>query len=149
MGMLFIPITTLSLSTLRGVEIGQGASFTGMMRQLGGSFGIALITTYMSRGNAIHRQDILAGANMEAMQQKINMTQAAFMAKGMPGNIALASAQKAMDFTISRQAAVLTYMDVFLYVGIMFLICVPFLLITKQRKQSAAATREALAAASH
>ncbi len=41
LGLLFIPITTLALSTLHGKEIGQGAAFTGMMRQLGGSFGIS------------------------------------------------------------------------------------------------------------
>ena len=35
LGLLFIPITSLSLSTLKGQEIGQGAAFTGMMRQLG------------------------------------------------------------------------------------------------------------------
>src|SRR5450631_4246634 len=46
--LLFIPVTTLSLSTLRGAEIGQGVAFTGMMRQVGGSFGVALITTFMA-----------------------------------------------------------------------------------------------------
>src|ERR1700712_4981095 len=59
MGMLFIPITTLSLSTLKGQQIGQGAAFTGMMRQLGGSFGIALITTFMARRNMTHRSDLV------------------------------------------------------------------------------------------
>src|SRR6478609_4499718 len=33
MGLLFIPITALSLSSLKGQQIGQGAAFTGMMRQ--------------------------------------------------------------------------------------------------------------------
>src|SRR5277367_345484 len=37
--LLFIPITSLSLSSLKGPEIGQGVAFTGMMRQVGGSFG--------------------------------------------------------------------------------------------------------------
>ncbi len=60
MGMLFIPITMLSLSTLKGQQIGQGAAFTGMMRQLGGSFGIALIITFMSRRNQMHRQDLVS-----------------------------------------------------------------------------------------
>ena len=49
MGMLFIPVTSLSLSKLKGQQIGQGAAFTGMMRQLGGSFGIALITTFYGK----------------------------------------------------------------------------------------------------
>ncbi|MDZ4329213.1 MAG: DHA2 family efflux MFS transporter permease subunit, partial [Flavobacterium sp.] len=43
LGLLFVPISTLSLSTLKGKSIGEGAAFTGMMRQLGGSFGIAII----------------------------------------------------------------------------------------------------------
>ena len=60
MGMLFIPITTLSLSTLKGQQIGQGAAFTGMMRQLGGSFGIALVTTFMARQNMVHRSDLVS-----------------------------------------------------------------------------------------
>jgi DHA2 family multidrug resistance protein len=34
LGLLFVPITT-SLSTLKGKNIGEGAAFTGMMRQLG------------------------------------------------------------------------------------------------------------------
>src|SRR5690606_5356094 len=54
MGMLFIPITTMALSTLQGQQIGQGAAFTGMMRQLGGSFGVALITTFISSQNMVH-----------------------------------------------------------------------------------------------
>jgi DHA2 family multidrug resistance protein len=38
----FVPITTLSLSTLKGKNIGEGAAFTGMMRQLGGSLVLQL-----------------------------------------------------------------------------------------------------------
>jgi DHA2 family multidrug resistance protein len=45
LGLLFVPITT-SLSTLKGKNIGEGAAFTGMMRQLG-VFGIAIITTLL------------------------------------------------------------------------------------------------------
>ena len=60
MGMLFIPITTLSLSTLKGRQIGEGAAFTGMMRQLGGSFGIAAITTFMASQNMVHRSDLVS-----------------------------------------------------------------------------------------
>src|SRR5678809_938342 len=59
MGLLFIPITMLSLSTLKGRQIGEGAAFTGMMRQLGGSFGVAIIRTYMSRKIMVHRADLV------------------------------------------------------------------------------------------
>ena len=47
LGLLFVPLTTMALSGLRGKDIAQGAGLTNMMRQLGGSFGIALVATYV------------------------------------------------------------------------------------------------------
>jgi len=133
MGMLFIPITTLSLSTLKGQQIGQGAAFTGMMRQLGGSFGIALVTTFMSRQNMVHRSALVSKLDIynPAVTNHVNAVQQGFMQKGMPVNTALQSSYQALDYAIGKQAAVLSYMDVFLYLGIMFLVCVPFVLFVR------------------
>ena len=133
MGMLFIPITTLSLSTLKGKQIGQGAAFTGMMRQLGGSFGIALVTTFMARQNIVHRSALVSklDINNPAVTNRVNAIQHSFMSKGMPSNTALNSAYQSLDYAVGKQAAVLSYMDVFLYIGIMFLICVPFVFFVK------------------
>lgn len=133
LGMLFIPITTLSLSTLKGKQIGQGASFTGMMRQLGGSFGVALVTTFMARQNMAHRSDLVnkLDVNNPAVMNRVHAIQQGFMAKGMPSNIALQSSYKSLDYAVTKQAMVLSYMDVFLYLGVMFLICVPFILLVK------------------
>ncbi|HAO45591.1 MAG TPA: DHA2 family efflux MFS transporter permease subunit [Ferruginibacter sp.] len=137
MGMLFIPVTTLSLSTLKGQQIGQGAAFTGMMRQLGGSFGIALITTYISRQNVFHRSDLVSklDVNNPAVQQKLQAMQHAFMNKGMAADIAVKASYAGMDGIVSRQAAVLSYMDVFMALGALFLICVPFVLMVKGNKK--------------
>ncbi len=136
MGMLFIPITALSLSTLKGQQIGQGASFTGMMRQLGGSFGIALITTYMARQTTVHRSTLVShmSADDPAVQQRLHGIQNSFIAKGMAPDVALSSAYKSMDYMVMKQAAVLSYMDVFMFIGLMFLFCIPFVLLVKQKK---------------
>jgi len=137
MGMLFIPITTLSLSTLKGAEIGKGASFTGMMRQLGGSFGVALITTFISTESTAHRTNLVSHLDMNnpAVQQRVSGMQQNFMAKGMSADVALKSAYQALDYSIMKQSMVLSYMDVFLYIGLMFLICIPFMLLVKGNKQ--------------
>ncbi|MEP7231077.1 MAG: DHA2 family efflux MFS transporter permease subunit [Ginsengibacter sp.] len=133
LGLLFIPITTLALSSLHGKEIGQGAAFTGMMRQLGGSFGIAIITTFLSTQNMVHRVDLVSklDADDPLVQQRIAGMQHSFMSKGMTPDIALQSAYKALDYSVFKQASVLSYMDVFLYLGVLFLICVPFVLLVK------------------
>ena len=146
LGLLFIPITTLALSTLYGQQIGQGAAFTAMMRQLGGSFGVAVITTFLSRQNMVHRVALVSklDVNDPAVQQRVSMMQKGFMAKGMPPDIALQSAYKALDFTVSKQAAVLSYMDVFLYLGLLFLICVPFILLVKGNRKKKIDIAEAM-----
>jgi DHA2 family multidrug resistance protein len=136
LSMLFIPITTLSLSTLKGQQIGQGAAFTGMMRQLGGSFGVAMITTFLAKQNMLHRNDLVSklDINDPTVQQRVHNLQQGFMAKGMTPDVALNSGYKALDYIVTKQAAVLSYMDVFLYLGVLFLVCVPFVLFVKANK---------------
>jgi DHA2 family multidrug resistance protein len=138
MGLLFIPITALSLSTLKGQQIGQGAAFTGMMRQLGGSFGIAVISTYITRRSMQHRSNLVSYINTydPQVQQRLQNMMTLFKTKGMSADKALEASYKVLDLQVSKQVAVLSYMDVFLYLGIMFLICVPFILFAKTQKST-------------
>ncbi|MEO6404021.1 MAG: DHA2 family efflux MFS transporter permease subunit [Ferruginibacter sp.] len=138
LGLLFIPITALALSSLRGQQIGQGAAFTGMMRQLGGSFGVAVITTFLARQNMVYRNDLVGKLNVNDLnvQQRVTAMQHSFMSKGMAPDVALKASYKVLDFSVTKQAAVLSYMDVFLYLGIMFLICIPFILLVRQKKSA-------------
>jgi DHA2 family multidrug resistance protein len=140
MATLFIPITMLSLSTLKGREIGEGAAFTGMMRQLGGSFGVAVIITFMSRRNMVHREDLVSklDVNSPVVQGKLNALQQGLVSHGIDPFTAKQGALKLMDLSVTNQAAVLSYMDVFLYLGILFLICIPFILLVKGNKKKKA-----------
>ena len=134
LGLLFVPITTLSLSTLNGKNIGEGAAFTGMMRQLGGSFGIALITTFITRFSQEHRVNLIANLDITKveLQNRIQQLQAGFISKGFSPNESLAKAYQVIDFSVTKQSTVMSYMDIFLYLGILFLLCVPIILFIKK-----------------
>lgn len=136
LGLLFVPITTLSLSTLKGKGIGEGAAFTGMSRQLGGSFGIAIITTFIARFNQQHRVDLISYLDKTSfeVQQTVQGLQQGFMAKGFTANEALGKAYKALEYKVMIQSTVLTYMDIFWYLGLLFLFCIPFILLIKKGK---------------
>ena len=83
-----------------------------------------------------HRVDLISHLNTSnpVVQNRVAMMQRGFESKGMTPDIALQSAYKALDFSVTKQAMVLSYMDVFLYIGIMFLICVPFVLLIKEKR---------------
>lgn len=135
LGLLFVPITTLSLSTLKGREIGEGAAFTGMMRQLGGSFGIAIITTLIARLNQVHRVNLISHLDSTnyAVQQRVIQLQQGLMSKGYSFNESLNKAYKILEFNVMKQSSVLTYIDIFNYLGLLFLFCIPFVLLIKKR----------------
>ena len=136
LGLLFVPITTLSLSTLKGKNIGEGAAFTGMMRQLGGSFGIAIITTFITRFSQEHRVNLISHLDITKveLQNRIQQLQAGFMSKGFSANEALGKAYQVIDFSVMKQSTVMSYMDIFMYLGIMFLCCIPIVLFIKRGK---------------
>ena len=83
-----------------------------------------------------HRSDLVSwlDVNNPVVQHRVEGLQQSFIAKGQAPNIALQSAYKMLDFSVSKQAAVLSYMDVFLFTGILFLICIPFVLLVKNNK---------------
>lgn len=145
MGMLFIPITVMSLSSLKGQQIGQGAAFTGMMRQLGGSFGIALVTTYLSHQMSAHRGDLIGNYNITdpAFNNRVNGMQQSFIGKGMSINQALGAAYNSLEGMVMKQAAVLSYMDVFMGIGVIFLLCIPFVLLVRNKKDGKVDLKEA------
>ena len=136
LGLLFIPITTLFLSILKGQEIGQGAASTGMMRQLSGSFGIALITTFISNQTTKHAAYLSEHLDASSIffQERISSYKAAFISKGMTPDAAIQAAYKVLGGSVSKQAAVLSYLDVSLYLGLLFLVCIPFVLFIKTNK---------------
>jgi len=100
----------------------------------------------MARQNMDHRSNLVSklGIDDPNVHNRINALQHGFMAKGMAPNTALQSAYKALDYSVTVQSNVLTYMDVFYYLGIIFLICIPFVLFVKTSK-----TKPAMAEAMH
>jgi len=136
LGLLFVPITTMALSTLKGKNIGEGAAFTGMMRQLGGSFGIAIITTFITRFSQEHRVNLVShlDVNRPEVQDRVKMLQQGFMSKGFSANESLNKAYQVLDFTVTKQATVMSYMDIFMYLGVLFLLCIPIILFVRKGK---------------
>lgn len=137
LSMLFVPITTLAVQDLRGPEIGQGTGLNTMMRQLGGSFGIALITTFVDRRMAYHRDILMTNMNPynPAFEQRYQGMVHFLTGKGYYIGQAKHMAYGALNGSMMKQSLLMSYTDVFWIVGIFFIILIPILLSQKYRPQ--------------
>lgn len=138
MAFLFVPLTTLAIQDLRGREIGQGAGLNNMGRQLGGSFGIAALTTFIHLRNGFHRSNLLANINdyNSVFTQKIDMITRSFIAKGYTFLDAQHAAMKAVEGMVTRQTFLLTYTDAYWVVGFVMLLSIPLLSLQKFKKNT-------------
>jgi len=146
LGLLSVPVSTMSLSTLKGQQIGQGAAFSGMMRQLGGAFGVALISTFVSRQTQVHRNTLVThmSVNDPVVQQRVaQLTAGVRQHPGIDSITARQTAYAMLDGAVNKQATLLSYMDVFLWVGIMFLVFIPVVLIFIKKGKNKVSMAEA------
>src|SRR5439155_19850520 len=60
LGLISVPLTNLALADLPMSKIPNGTGLFTLMRQLGGSVGIAISATLVQRFTAIHRADLIA-----------------------------------------------------------------------------------------
>jgi DHA2 family multidrug resistance protein len=136
LGLIFMPITTMSLAGLQGRDAGQAAGLTGMIRQLGGSFGVAIVGTYLERSIQNNRVALLPNIslyNSETAQRVQAFTQS-FLNKGLSLDQARQAAYAALDGTLMKQVSLITYTQIFYALGIFFISCVPLILLVKRPK---------------
>jgi DHA2 family multidrug resistance protein len=138
MGCLFVPLTAMGLSGLKGKDMAQGVGLNNMIRQLGGSFGVALMTTFIHTRLSVHRINLLNHVNVydTATQERLNGFAQNFMAKGMYPAQAQQMATAALEGTIGRQSALMSYMDAFWIIGIFFLCCIPLILFQRHSRNA-------------
>jgi len=136
MALLFVPLTTLAIQDLKGPEMGQGTGLNNMMRQLGGSFGIAALTTFIHIRQSYHRSTLIEHISTfnPAFNQRFSMMMNNFMAKGYSSLEAQKVTMKAMEGIVTKQAMLLTYTDAYWVVGFVMLCSIPLVFLQKFKK---------------
>ncbi|HVV04708.1 MAG TPA: DHA2 family efflux MFS transporter permease subunit [Puia sp.] len=138
MAILFVPLTTLALQELKGPEIGQGSGLNNMMRQLGGSFGVALLTTLIHIKSGKVRALLLENINPYNpgyVQRHAAMVKG-FIAQGKSALDAEQIANRAMEGLITKQTMLVTYDSMYMIIGIFVLFCIPIVYLQKFKKNA-------------
>ena len=133
-GFIFVPLTTMTMSHLRKQDIGNAAGIFNLTRNLGGSVGIACVTTLLVRGTQAHQNYL--GANLTASTPMVRGAilglQAKFFSGGASAPNALRQAIGALYRSIQQQASLLAYADNFRLMGFLALLCIPLLIFFRR-----------------
>ncbi len=143
-GFIFVPLTTMTMSMLRKQEIGNAAGIYNLMRNIGGSVGIATVTTFLVRGAQTHQNYLaanLTATNPTAMAA-LKGLQAKFFAGGASASNAQQSALGALYRSIQQQAAVLAYADNLRLLAYLSLVCMPLLFLLVRLRHGKAKVAE-------
>ena len=134
LAMTFVPLTTVTLSTIAKVEMGNATGIFSLLRNIGGSVGIAISATLLARYSQFYQTSLVANVTPynTVVQSRIAMLKSATMARGMDAVAAEKSAIAIIYGTVRRQAAMLAYNRIFFVVGLAFLIIIPLLLLLKK-----------------
>ncbi|MEI6575341.1 MAG: DHA2 family efflux MFS transporter permease subunit [Bacteroidota bacterium] len=133
---LFVPLNAMAVSGLQPRDIPQGVALNNMMRQLGGSFGIAIINNYIAHRAAIHRVDMISNIYSGSAQFAERYNQ---IYQGLQSKLPItANLQKQtyqiIELTVMKQTYLLSYLDAFLYSTLFILVAFPLIFLTHKRK---------------
>jgi len=108
-----------------------------MMRQMGGSFGIALINTYIAHRAADNRNSLVTHITATDLptQDRLRLATARFVSTGSTVYDAGRRALAALEATVERQTFLMSYMDAFLLLALLNACCIPLLMTTIRKKK--------------
>ncbi len=138
LGSLSVPVNTIALTNIFGHDLSEGSGFLSMSRQLGGSFGTALIATFVDWRSAFHRNMMASHLTQYSYTARhwINNFIHEFMAMGSSHSVAKLQSMKLINLGLTRQTLMITYGEAFYVVGLFSLICIPLLLFTFVKKKN-------------
>jgi DHA2 family multidrug resistance protein len=140
LGIIFIPLTSASMAELKPWEIPQGTGMFNLTRQLGGSLGIAIVATLLSRftfqaKSQLTQHVVTIGTDAQARLEYISQ---GMVARGMNPAVSHQQALMVMDRMVTAQASVLAFSRIYLISGAALCCAIPLMLFWRHGKGRAA-----------
>jgi DHA2 family multidrug resistance protein len=137
LALLFVPLTTITMDSIPKEEMGNATSVFNLMRNLGGSIGIATSATILDR--SIQRNINILGSNVSDANPAVNSLLAGmrsnFILRGLDPTVAARRANAALFGIVQQQAMILSFIHVFRFMAIIFILMLPLILLMKSPKR--------------
>jgi DHA2 family multidrug resistance protein len=136
LGLMFVPLTTITLAELTRAELPQATGLYNFFRQLGGSLGIAGIATLVSHNTALFKATLTEHVTLidASSLDRVAMLARAFQSRGADAWTAHQRALAVIDRQIAGQASVVAYSHTYVVAALIVLSLIPLLALVRQTR---------------
>lgn len=142
---MFLPMSMATFASVPVKDVAKATGLYNLTRQLGGSIGIAVLTTVLSSRTAFHRSVLVEklGISDVSTLERVRAIAGSFMAKGFDAESARRQALTLLDGNVNLQASVMSFADSFWLVAVVFLCTMPLLFLLGGKTKERAAVADA------
>jgi DHA2 family multidrug resistance protein len=121
-GFIFVPLSTLTLATIKRDKLVNATAAYGMLRNLGGSIGIAVVTTLLAQRSQFHQATLVSHLTPWDPETQVRLAQwtGHFATVGSDAFTAERQAMLMLYRETIAQAQLLAYADDFWLLALMF-----------------------------
>jgi len=134
LSMIMVPLMAVSVNRFRNVHMGNATSIFNLMRNIGGSFGVAVMTTFLARRSQVHHNRLVENVNEfdAATRQTLAGMKAWFIQHGSDPVTASRQALGGIYGLVRQHAAMLSFVEAFWLMAVMFAAVMPFVIILRR-----------------
>ena len=136
MGFVFVPLMSMAFANIKKEEMGNATSIFSLVRNIAGSFGIAIITTLLARRAQFHQFRFTEHLNPFDAKYQFSMYKAASILGAKTGGANNMAANGLIYQQLIKQSNLFSFTDVFYFSTIIMLCVVPLVFLLKRPKNS-------------
>jgi DHA2 family multidrug resistance protein len=139
MALVFVPLTTITMDAIPLQSMGYATSIYSLMRNIGSSIGISFVTTMLARREQMHQSRLVESVTAYSpdAQRAIDALQGA---TGTVGSAVTQTSRETLAIVygeVQRQAALLSFVELFYVLGLLFLAAIPIVWIMRRPRAGA------------
>ena len=136
MGFLFIPLTTLTMAEIKKEDMGNASAIYNLLRNLGGSFGVAFVTTVLTRRAQFHQHHLVDHLTPFDTNYQLVTSQTSHILqfKGLSPAVADQGSLGIIYGKLLREASMISFNDAFHVLSVLMILVLPLVLIMRRPK---------------
>ncbi|HVZ18626.1 MAG TPA: DHA2 family efflux MFS transporter permease subunit, partial [Terriglobales bacterium] len=133
----FIPLATASMSLIPKPKMSNATAIFNLMRNIGGSFGVALMTTFVARRTQFHQTRLVENISTDDFHSMLMLEQmkAWFMSRGADAFTASRQALGAMYGMVQRHASMMSFVEAFWIMAVIFWVVTPLVILLRNPRR--------------